>query len=376
MKNTKKIGILTFHRIPNYGAILQSYALQTEISQFQNLEVKVIDYTPDKFKRIFHNPYRISSKLSLRGKIKCIFRWILKYKTAKRGAQKYSALQKFIEDKLNLTNVVSKSDLVKLNEWIDIFIVGSDQVWKCESTDYDESYFLDFVDKIKKKISYAASLKIDNDRRAEELFHKWLPSFDAISVREQNAVAYLKNKFNINSNCVLDPTFLLDNRAWLELIDGKYKRYSAKYILIYTVGLQERLLEYAFKYAKEHSLKIISLNHIKGRIDYTDFSNATVEQFIGLINDAECVFTTSFHGLAFSINLHTSFYFEVSEQSKNNNERLFSISQQLGLLDRNISNGITDVPIDWNAVEMRLNALRNESVDFLKSAIGLDDNES
>ena len=41
----KKIGILTFHRAENYGAVLQTYALQEYISKMSsNYEVEVIDY--------------------------------------------------------------------------------------------------------------------------------------------------------------------------------------------------------------------------------------------------------------------------------------------------------------------------------------------
>ena len=38
-----KIGIITFHRADNYGAVLQCYALQEVIRQWGH-EVEVIDY--------------------------------------------------------------------------------------------------------------------------------------------------------------------------------------------------------------------------------------------------------------------------------------------------------------------------------------------
>lgn len=38
----KKVGIVTFHRAHNYGAVLQSYALQTYLSEY--CEIKVVDY--------------------------------------------------------------------------------------------------------------------------------------------------------------------------------------------------------------------------------------------------------------------------------------------------------------------------------------------
>lgn len=42
----KKVGILTFHRAHNYGAVLQCYALQ-EVLRKKAYEVEIIDFTPE-----------------------------------------------------------------------------------------------------------------------------------------------------------------------------------------------------------------------------------------------------------------------------------------------------------------------------------------
>ena len=376
MNNNIKIAILTFHRAFNYGAILQSYALMSVISKFRNVEVKLIDYESEKLRLQYINPKKISELPSLKRKIKRLIRWGVQYFSTKKESEKYFALETFVEHNLFLTNRLTVDKLENLNNTVDVFIVGSDQVWSARLTNYDESYFLNFVADGKKKISYAASLKIVDDKRTEDLINKYLPSFDCISVREQSAVEYLKNKFNINSCCALDPTFLLDCTAWMDLIQGKYEKQDVKYIVIYMVGQQEQLLENAFKYAKEYKLKVISLNHLKWRWRYyRDYSNSSIEQFIGLIRNAECVFTTSFHGLAIAINLHTKFYFETPQSSTNNNERLLDITRKLGLENRNIANGISEDKINWDSVEDKLNVLRKESMDFLYNSIGLNEDE-
>ena len=41
-----KIGILTFHRSNNYGAVLQAYALQNYLLEY-GLDVEIIDYRPN-----------------------------------------------------------------------------------------------------------------------------------------------------------------------------------------------------------------------------------------------------------------------------------------------------------------------------------------
>lgn len=56
----KRVGILTIHNSPNYGANLQSYALYKYVSQLLGMECEVIDlhrpYEDDYVKSdLFHN---------------------------------------------------------------------------------------------------------------------------------------------------------------------------------------------------------------------------------------------------------------------------------------------------------------------------------
>ena len=47
-----KIGILTYHRAINYGAILQSYALQAFLEQ-HGFDASFVDYWPDYHKAFY-----------------------------------------------------------------------------------------------------------------------------------------------------------------------------------------------------------------------------------------------------------------------------------------------------------------------------------
>lgn len=53
----KKIGILTFHHVTNYGAVLQCYALQT-ILKNQGYEPEVINYKPRRQEDNLYNFFR------------------------------------------------------------------------------------------------------------------------------------------------------------------------------------------------------------------------------------------------------------------------------------------------------------------------------
>ena len=45
------IGVLTFHRAVNYGAVLQAYALTEFVSNIIGQDVKVIDYHCEKIEK-------------------------------------------------------------------------------------------------------------------------------------------------------------------------------------------------------------------------------------------------------------------------------------------------------------------------------------
>ena len=48
---SKKVGIITQHRVVNYGSVLQTYALQEKIKDM-GYECEVIDYYPNLFTHI------------------------------------------------------------------------------------------------------------------------------------------------------------------------------------------------------------------------------------------------------------------------------------------------------------------------------------
>ena len=53
MKKVMKIGTITYHTTSNFGAVLQSYALQKAIEQNLNCECDVIDYRSDYLDNLY-----------------------------------------------------------------------------------------------------------------------------------------------------------------------------------------------------------------------------------------------------------------------------------------------------------------------------------
>ena len=362
-----KIGIITFHNAINYGAILQCYALQSVLTK-KGYNVKVINYTPEFIKRVFPNPSKITKIPTLKKKVYYLVKWILRPKQTLQETRKYDKLNEFIKLNLNLTKEISLDQLSNVSKNFDVCISGSDQIWDLNMTENDESYFLNFADEHTKKISYAASMKLSNlnDSQKNNVINL-TRKYSYVSVREKDVQEFLINN-NISSYCDVDPTMLLSKHDWEKCILSCKEVTNKKYVLLYYVNEPEKLIQKAFEYANKNDLCVISLNRIDKFGKYILKSDASIEEFLWLIKNADCVFTTSFHGMAFSTIFNINFFYEIPENSSNNNQRLSYLANNLSLQGQNI-NSLINKNIDWDYVNDKLEILRRESLNRLLNEI-------
>ena len=171
---------------------------------------------------------------------------------------------------LNLTSKYKNfEELKNLNNKFDIFIVGSDQVWRgIELFGKKNHYFFDFVNNDKKKIAYAASFGVDHWEGDEKLTKKIKPlikKFNYISVREESGINICEKIFEIdNAVCVLDPTLIIDRQDYQSILDDwkdrnhLKKKYVAHMLLDDTKQLRKGSKEIA-AYLKA------DINYIKGK---------------------------------------------------------------------------------------------------------------
>ena len=119
----KKTAIITFHCVPNYGAVLQAYALQTKLKEVSS-EVGIVDYRPSRltaeYKDIsFYSIFSVSGSL-----------WSLNSfrKKKKKFAQ-------FENEYLDLIPCDERNGTVILKDATpDIVFLGSDQIWNPDIT--------------------------------------------------------------------------------------------------------------------------------------------------------------------------------------------------------------------------------------------------
>lgn len=354
-----KVGIITFHNAINYGALLQTYALQQAINSI-GYEATVIDYSNPRINKVrkkprlkeYRNPFKYHNDNLI-------------YEVEK---EKEIKLGKFLKDKIIKSQEVNKTNISKVSADLDVVFTGSDQVWNDSITDFDDTYYLDFVP-AEKRCSYAASIgketiPIENVSRMQKL----LQDYRAISVREESAKEALKNQMGIYATRVFDPTLLLTKSDYEKIAKAPKKK---NYVLLYILLYSETLISSAKKLANEKGVPLLCINssgkRIKGIVDCSD---AGIEEWLGLFLNADFIFTNSFHGTAFSINFNKQFNVELPPAKIKASSRVKDILRILNLENQVIENGIIKLDtIDYVPVNTVLNSERNRSKRFLIDSI-------
>lgn len=354
-----KIGILSFQQAINYGAVLQLYALEIALKKLGH-NVEIINYQSEKFTK----EYKINH---LEHKIIGIFIQPVKL-------NKYKKFFDFTNKFLSLSKkVYTKDELMRLCEEYDYVIVGSDQVWNYELTNNDSTYLLDFVTP-EKRLSYAASFGLSKlDDKVKEIYKKYLNEFKYITVREKQGNIILKDLCNICSPIVLDPTMLIDRNEWNSMQNNcEYQKNGRKFILIYCIAKSEKILRIAKILKEKTGFDIIDLNP-RGIKRYLKNSAASAgpEDFVYLFQNAQYVLTNSFHGTAFSINLHKKFLVDIDNKG-NTNSRIVNILELFEMNDRILDDTAIekmDREIEYNRVEEILKRERMKSITIINKML-------
>lgn len=360
-----KIGIITYHRAHNYGAVLQCYALSTMLIKLGH-EVEVIDYYPS----YFQSQYALFSlttfkSLSLKAKIVYLSKFILCMHLKRRRVKVFN---EFINN-LPLSQRRYDSTIDEITGY-DALIFGSDQIWNPLLTGGEDKVFSGKIIKNKSLfISYAASTNpLICDEAHKPYFTGILSRFNAVSVRESSLMNYLNSIVPASTKVVLDPVLLLDKLQW-EKIALLPKEND--YLLIYTVPQHKSVRRLADMIALAKGLKVIEIRpyvtpkHQKGVLQTT-----SPNEFLGYFKCASFVVTTSFHGTAFSIKFNKQFI--TLRLGTGVDERAMSLLNSVGLNERMMSSDKLSVPaneIDYSLIVPKLNMLIDESIDFIKLSL-------
>lgn len=287
-----KVGIITQPLDHNYGGILQNYALQKVLKQF-NIDSITFDYLPGKQSLFRYILSCVKTCLLLFTSRKRPF-----YKRNTENVYRKKIFDDFVEKNIVKTKIIRKykSKWIGLNG-IDALIVGSDQVWRPKYNYRLADVYLKFCKGVfVKRIAYAASFGVDyweySSKQTQEC-SKLVKKFDAISVREESGVKLCKENLNVDATWVLDPTLLLKKDDYL-LICKDVPVCTEKYIAVYVLDENEQVAATCKNEAAKRGLIIKKF--------YADTKSIlTVPEWLAMFRDASYVVTDSFHGTVFSI---------------------------------------------------------------------------
>ena len=341
-----KIGTITFHWVTNYGAVLQAYALQKFLLN-SGFETEIINYVPYavKYRRILSDVKRFD-----------INNLIKEYKinVFRKKNMKFSRKKYYKNDQLKETNQV-----------YDFFICGSDQVWNewfilHSESSINLSYFLNFANDNKKRISYATSFGTDKlSEKVIMMVEPELKKFHSINVRE-NTGKKIINDIGFDADVVVDPTLLLERQYYEKLIDqnDNYRKFDLfSYILHHGQEKAKNINDYIYKnyFSSEKLIKY-------------DGEPISINEWVYNSKNSRLVVTNSFHGAIFAIIFHTPFIMIPVEGSKMN-DRIITLLSTLGLEKRLVENYDTsyidtllDEPIEWSKVDLKLCEIRENSI--------------
>ena len=192
----KQAALITCHNIKNYGSVFQTYATTMVFKEF-GYDVLVIDYQrPGTDNDGFRKKILSESHLAHRPIFKYFFPLILKPSFDKMER----VFEKFLELYVKTTDerYLSEDELIRNCPEADLYISGSDQIWNSDINGrIERPYYLSFVPKNKKKISFASSFGKTKLRDEEvEENKKLLSQYSWISTREQSS-----SKFGIKCRC-------------------------------------------------------------------------------------------------------------------------------------------------------------------------------
>ena len=380
-----KSAILTlFYQNYNYGGVLQGYALQQELKKI-GVESEILNLDRKKMSRFSSKGHSKNKSIICKLKTK-----VNSFVSSKYLKKRREAYRKFIDDYVKCSDVVyTDANIKTANEEYDFFITGSDQVWS-EVSGRDAT-FLNFVEDNFRKCSYAAS--IGSDEVSDEYLKYMktaLQSFGYISVREKRAASILSSVVNKDISVVLDPVFFVEADQWKRLMCDVKKVFIHKrnsYGFLYFLGDGRSAKTLAASVCRARNLDSIMIPCGKMKVNMDDIFihakkivDAGPLEFLRLINEAEYVFTDSYHCVAFSIIFNKPFVV-FGREDKNRrvamNSRIDNLLEIFSLEKRRVVNldsmekieELLYEKVDWENINSIICKKRAEGEQFLRNAV-------
>lgn len=374
-----KVGILTLPLWHNYGGILQAHALRKAAENLGH-EAVLID--------VYRSP---AGQLEIGiNRLKRILRRLIRgahapwYPDQHELTKISQATRKFVLENINpKTPHMAVDGVLDMANTFDALIVGSDQVWRREYMPDLATYCLALSEKLPRRISYAASMGVDDWRFDPEetvFLANALRKFDAISVREEQGVELLSQKANVKATRVCDPTLLFDSDYYCRLAKIQPVENSrVERVFTYVLDLESSSLDAINDVVQQVGGTAFNIMPTpfgpQFRSNHSHYFFSPVEEWINAFNECDFVITDSFHGCVFSLIFNRPFVAVTNMQR--GGSRFESLLSRYAIDDR-LFDSFAEidisrvVPIDWHRVNKIREKERLDGMNFLQSALGTD----
>lgn len=356
----RSITVTTLRSI-NYGGVIQAFALHKYLLR-HNQDNTLLDYCKLK------TPYlRIPLKLSKASLIALVQNFFYCINIAKTR-RLFDRFDSFINNHIRTTQSYSSfNQILKSPPAADLYITGSDQVFGIRG-EYDNIRMLQFLPSGTRCVSYAASLgEYDWNEEEKREFNRRLGVFSNVSVREQYAADYIKDNAGIIPEVNIDPVFLLDKNDYISIgnpIEIPEQKYILCYSLISNSCFQKVMDEVkALTGYKTVCIHPLPMKRIKA--DYYVF-DAGPSEFLSLIENAEFVLTTSFHGTALSIIYEKPFYTLIRNYKS---QRITELLNKFGMSNRIYKGQDIDLNVDFSHSKSVIEQERKKTDNYFNSVL-------
>lgn len=349
-----KIGIITVQDLNNFGTFLQAYGLQHTLESMGHEVFFIRSYTKKYARGMFYRirPYGKEYR-HLPSFIKKNFKGWKKHQVFLKDQKCFRVLDHYEDEKL------------------DLVILGSDEIWNTTNPLFQTPIF--YGEGIQPVMAYAPSIgnATFEDMKCipEELFRR----IDPILARDSRTVEFLKS-LQIDAPLVCDPTILAKTSIFRRPYSHRLMK-KTPYLLLYSYGheINEQMRTYILDFAHDRGLRVFSagfdINWCDGVI------NCAPLDFCAVLENADYVFTSTFHGTIFSILNHKQFV-SLPYSPKTTNV-LHSLGLQERVIDterfdQSVLANMLDSPIDYDAVDAIILQQRTSSLELLKKGIEMN----
>lgn len=372
----KKVGIMTMHRIKNYGSVLQAYALRKVIESL-GCEVCFVD---------FHQSEEIykEKRSTLKDIIKYFFAQIIHIFRSKNKKLCYFANAvccQYLNDVrfASIFRMIGIEEKRNYNPTLDVLVIGSDEVFNIKQNcgvGYSTELLGD-KNNATRCISFAGSFGYTsyqdiNESQMSSKIKKLFCNFDALSVRDKNSLAIIEKITGVTPFYHLDPVFHYDFTE--EMPDVKYRK---KYIAVYAYSnLEPEIRKTIEKFANSRNLDILCFSGFQG--DLGIFLDVDPFKMLSYIKNAEYVLTSTFHGCVFSIKFKKQFATIVRNYDKDiysNEFKVVDLLSRFNLEERIISGdyeqleSIMEKEIDSKKIDDYIKYTTESGINYLNTFI-------